>query len=67
MVTCGVAAGPKTFESPAPETPDTRDGVRVSTVDELLAAIAPDTTILLAPGEYDLSTASDYAKDSGKE
>ncbi len=64
---CGIAAGPKAFETAAPDTPDTRDGVRVSTVDELLAAIAPNTTILLEPGEYDLSTASDYAKDSGKE
>ena len=60
---CGVAAGPRASESPAPEA---RDGVVVTNVDELLAAIAPDTTILLAPGEYDLSTAADYAKDSGK-
>ena len=63
---CGVAAGPMTTASPAPALPDTREGVRVSTVDELLAAIAPDTTILLAPGEYDLSTAADYATDSGQ-
>ena len=63
---CGLAAGPKATASPAPALPDTRDGIRVSTVDELLAAIAPDTTILLAPGEYDLSTASDYATDSGQ-
>ena len=63
---CGVAAGPRASDSSAPETPETREGVRVTNVDELLAAIAPDTTILLAPGEYDLSTASDYAKDSGK-
>lgn len=36
------------------------DVVYVSTVDELLTAIAPNTTILLAPGTYDLTQASDY-------
>lgn len=34
--------------------------ITVSTVDELLAAIGPDRTILLAPGVYDLSAAADY-------
>lgn len=34
--------------------------VTVSTVDELLGAIASDTTIILEPGTYDLSRASDY-------
>ena len=34
--------------------------VNVSTVDELLTAIAPDTTIVLAPGTYDLTQASVY-------
>lgn len=34
--------------------------VKVSTVDDFLAAIAPDATIELAPGTYDLSAASDY-------
>ena len=65
---CGMAAGPQAQKEEASAAPlDTRDGVRVSTVDELLAAIAPDTTILLEPGEYDLSAAADYATDSGKE
>lgn len=36
--------------------------VTVSTVDELLAAIAPDTEILLKDGTYDLSTAADYGE-----
>jgi len=36
--------------------------VTVSNVDELLAAIAPDTEILLKDGTYDLSTASDYGQ-----
>lgn len=34
----------------------------VSTVDELLAAIAPNNTIYLEPGEYILSQASDYGQ-----
>lgn len=33
---------------------------RVSTVEELLCAIGPDTTVELAPGTYDLSDVSDY-------
>lgn len=66
-------------EDPAPtESPDLpaeaeeppillpEDCVRVSTVDELLAAIAPDTAVVLEPGVYDLSSASDYGNtDSG--
>lgn len=39
--------------------------VSVSTVDELLASIGPDTTIHLAAGEYDLSQASGYGSTSG--
>jgi len=43
------------------------NSVTVTTVDEFLAAIAPNTQILLEPGLYDLSTAADYGKpkDSG--
>ena len=43
------------------------NSVTVTTVDEFLAAIAPNTQILLEPGIYDLSTAADYGKpkDSG--
>ena len=36
------------------------NSVEVDTVDELLAAIASDTAIYLAPGDYNLATASDY-------
>ena len=39
--------------------------VHVTNVDEFLAAIAPDTTIYLEPGVYDLSTASGYGMSSG--
>ena len=63
---CGVVAGPAMTSSPKePELPEeTRDVVKVSSMDELLAAIGPDTVIELAAGEYDLSTASNYGKDS---
>ena len=51
-------------EKPASARP-TEGGVaevHVSTVDELLAAIAPNTVIVLAKGDYDLSTAENYGK-----
>ena len=71
---CGAVAGPAPAEKSSPETrpqplaamvntdepADDEDAVVVSTVDEFLAAIAPDTTIRLKPGIYDLSLASDY-------
>ena len=67
---CGVAAGPvsgKTSE-PTDAVPDVKPGViQVDTVDEFLAAIAPDAVIELAEGVYDLSTASDYGKNSDSE
>ncbi len=73
---CGAVAGPQTA-APASDTPaaaastsapvKTADGtVTVSTVDELLAAIAPDTTVVLASGLYDLSKAADYGKTGGE-
>ena len=40
-----------------------RTEVVVSTVDELIAAIASDTEIVLKDGTYDLSTAKDYGTD----
>ena len=43
---------------------DELTAVSVSTVDELLAAIRPGNCIVLAPGVYDLSTASDYGQES---
>ncbi|MCR5576672.1 MAG: right-handed parallel beta-helix repeat-containing protein [Oscillospiraceae bacterium] len=58
---CAVGAGPAAAK-PA-ETPAS-DAVRVTNVDELLAAIAPGAVIELAAGEYDLSTASDYGGES---
>ena len=38
--------------------------VHVSTVDELLAALAPDTEIILDEEFYDLSTATGYGETS---
>lgn len=67
---CGVAAGPvseKTSE-PTDAVPGVKPGViQVDTVDEFLAAIAPDAVIELAEGVYDLSTASDYGKNSNSD
>ena len=46
-------------EVSTPEVAVSEDGkVHVTTVDEFLAAIAPDTPIYLEPGVYDLSTAA---------
>lgn len=53
--------------SAAPAPTAGEDGaIHVSTVDELLAAIAPDTTIYLEDGEYDLSTAANYGLNGGE-
>ena len=64
---CGVAAGPVSGRAPEKTSPEPgkKGGVvQVKTVDEFLAAIAPNTVIELSKGVFDLSTASDYAKDS---
>lgn len=52
------------FTSAAAAEDDTHT-VRVSNVDELLAAIAPNTVIELAAGEYDLTAAANYGAESG--
>lgn len=44
--------------------PSDDGAVHVSTVDEFLAAIGPDTKIYLEDGEYDLSTATGYGSNS---
>lgn len=62
---CGVAAGPQAATAdPAPVPAIPEGAVRVSNVDEFLAAIGPNTTIYLEAGEYDLSKAADYTKES---
>ena len=77
---CGMAAGPaaekaagdmaaepaaeETAGSEATVIPAEDGVVRVTGVDELLSAIAPNTVIELAGGVYDLSTASNYGEDT---
>lgn len=51
--------------SAAAEAPAEAAAVTVSTVDELVAAIAPNTAITLEAGIYDLSTAAGYGLDTG--
>ncbi|MBO6014119.1 MAG: right-handed parallel beta-helix repeat-containing protein [Oscillospiraceae bacterium] len=58
---CGAVAGPAAKPEETGSAPENTEMIRVATVDELLAAIAPDRVIELAAGTYDLSTASDYA------
>ena len=63
---CAVGAGPapsKPAEDKTPEAP-AENAVRVTNVDELLAAIAPNAVIELAEGEFDLSAASNYGEDT---
>jgi beta-lactamase regulating signal transducer with metallopeptidase domain len=72
---CGVAAGPVSDKSSSDRSSKAQaDSIKeegstgkVKTVDEFLAAIAPDAVIELDEGIFDLSTASDYAKDSGSD
>ena len=61
LLGCGIAAGPAAVAAPSDGEGET---VRVSSVDGLLSAIAPDTVIELAAGTYDLSSASDYGQDT---
>ena len=46
-----------------PASPLPEGAVEAGTVDELLAALASNTTIYLKPGQYDLSTAADYGRE----
>ena len=60
LTACTTAAAPE--QTPEPDYPE--GSIPVSSVDELLAAIAPNTTIVLREGDYDLSTASDYGDEN---
>ena len=64
LCACGTAAPVPTAEPTAEPTPTAEPDTGISTVDEFLSAIAPNSVIELEPGEYDLSTASDYGKSS---
>ena len=59
-------ASPWEVEEPPIEVPEWTS-IRVGTVDELLGAIAPETAVVLDPGVYDLTTASDYGQEGGSE
>ena len=68
LVGCGTAAGPSAAsiepEASSDSTKVSDDGrpvVRVSTVDEFLEAIAPDTIIELEAGTYSFPEAADYS------
>ena len=50
---------------PAPAWDGEQAELHVKTVDELLAAIAPHTTVFLDAEEFDLSAASDYGSGGG--
>ena len=71
LTVCGAGTMPAKQEPPAdtdgePPLKVPEDVVEVSTVDELLAALAPNTTIILKEGTYDLSDAADYGvEDEG--
>lgn len=70
LAACGEAPDSFAAETEPPETsaPKTEDGrpvTEVTTVDELLAAIAPDTVIELTGQRYMLTEASDYGTGSG--
>lgn len=56
-----------TPESSSSKALPVRNSVAVQTVDEFLAAIAPDTTITLQSGRYNLTTASNYGGDTGSD
>ena len=58
-------ATPSDVSLPLTEWDGDRTEVHVTTVDELLAALAPHTTIFLDAEEFDLSTASDYGTGWG--
>ena len=70
LAACGEApassvAETEPTETSAPKTEDGRPVTEVTTVDELLAAIAPDTVIELTGQRYMLTEASDYGTGSG--
>ena len=54
LATVTTARGPAADSIPAADTPR-KNTVQAATAAELVAAIAPDTEIILAPGDYDLT------------
>ena len=77
MGAAALAAAPARASAPSADSPEPTpassaaasgsnetDYVTSAEVDEFLSSIAPDTQILLAPGTYDLSQASDYGMET---
>ena len=70
LVGCGAAAGPSQTEAESAAesgtsiADDGRPVVRAGTVDEFLAAIAPDTIIELEAGTFSLTSAANYGSSS---
>lgn len=61
---CGQSASAENRKST--EVSDGKNVVSVSSVDELISAIAPDTHIVMQSGVYELDRASTYGKVSGE-
>ena len=65
--TNGETAEPKNTSTPAPTSAGTEEQqknmVEVSSVDDFLAALAPDTVVVLTRDLYNLSSASDYGEE----
>lgn len=62
---CGCSQTPPTVAQTVPPEPaETQPVTVVQTVDELLEAIAPGAMIELAEGDFDLTTAADYGKET---
>lgn len=59
-------ASESVYTEPSPVISVEQTCVQAATVDELLAAIAPNTEIILTGELYDLTTASDYGSAGGK-
>ena len=66
LLLLGLIPGISAQAEELPRETESANIVQVSTVDEFLAAIAPDTEIVLAPGEYNLTQAKGYGRTGGK-
>ena len=67
-LTIAVLAGCGANKEPVEATDAAEPGVQtVTNVDELLAAISPDTEIILEAGTYNLCDAADYGKESSSQ
>ena len=63
----GAAPAPERLEAPQVGPVSSEKTVRVKDVDELVAAIGPNTAVELQPGEYALAAASTYGQATGNQ